>query len=365
MELLNHSGLILKKLTRTYREAPLLASDQQKIVVFSDHHRGDRGPSDYFKQSEKTYNSALGYYLERGYTLILLGDVEEFWENSPRKVFQSYPLTYKLEREFHDRGRFIKIHGNHDNLWKNQNAIDKYLSGIFPGIKIHDACRIERRNEKGELLSEIFLTHGHQGTFLSDTLDWFGMFWLRLISKAVLKPFKQKYQTPATSYSLREEHETVMFRWAEQMNQSATTPLLFIAGHTHHPIFMSSFMVKRILSNIQQLKRSGSKKHMKLAALLRGKLEYIQADVGIHQHLIESPSYYYNTGSCSFFDGSITGIEISKNKIKLIKWMDLSNRAERMILGTERFRDIKREDPDFVPEEMEPEVPAHREPVAP
>ena len=52
----------------------------ERIVIFSDHHRGTGDAADDFRRCEHAYTAALGYYLEEGYRLFLLGDVEELWE---------------------------------------------------------------------------------------------------------------------------------------------------------------------------------------------------------------------------------------------------------------------------------------------
>lgn len=367
MELFNNKKTILAGLSRAFDRAQVMnvESSRSRYIIFSDHHRGDRGVSDYFKKNEKVYNAALGYYLERGFTLIQLGDVEEFWEFHPAKVIQSYPFTYELEKEFFEAGRFIKIRGNHDNLWRNEGFVQKYLGKSFPGIRIEEAVRIQMLDSSRKEKTTLFLTHGHQGSFLSDTLDWFGMFWLRNLQKGLLRIFKQKYQTPAWNYSVREEHEKVMFEWAEKINETrkdqGQSRVLFIAGHTHHPIFMPGNTPDRIRSNINLLKESGSKKNRKLAARLRSQLEYIRADVGYDPTLNKKQSYYFNTGCCSFFDGSITGIEINKGKIKLVKWMDHFNTAERIILGSEKIKEIGDTDSRAEKDEEETEELYHED----
>ncbi|MFN2110791.1 MAG: hypothetical protein ACK2UI_14135, partial [Anaerolineae bacterium] len=61
-----------------------LASD--KYVIFSDLHKGTRNRADDFWRAERAYNAALAYYYRMGYTLVLLGDIEELWEERPRPV---------------------------------------------------------------------------------------------------------------------------------------------------------------------------------------------------------------------------------------------------------------------------------------
>lgn len=342
MELFNSRRSILDQLSETYRTAPRRrVAPDERFIIFSDHHRGDRGPSDFFQQSEKTYHAALGYYLERGHTLVLLGDVEEFWECRPSRVMESYRLTCEIEREFHVRGRLVKIRGNHDNLWKKSAAVERYLGELFPGIEVLDGLRLQRVDDEGGLI-EFFLAHGHQGSFLSDHLDWFGRFWLRLLGQWSVVPFKQRYMTPAVNYSLREEHEGVLFDWADEQNRQASHPVLFVAGHTHHPIFMNHDLVERMLRSIEALKKTGTKRNLKRAAVLRAALEYSRADLGPNRQMGRAQSCFFNTGCCCFKDGSITGMEITRKKIRLVRWWDAANRAERMILGSLKLRDLTR-----------------------
>ena len=40
---------------------------------------------------------ALDYYNRLGYTLVLIGDVEELWEERPSAALKAYPRSYALE----------------------------------------------------------------------------------------------------------------------------------------------------------------------------------------------------------------------------------------------------------------------------
>lgn len=335
MELFNDQQKILNQFLATYessRQISVAPDEKRKFIIFSDHHRGDRSFSDYFQRCEKTYNAALGHYLERGFHLILLGDVEEFWEFHPRRVMNSYPLTYDLEREFYLDGRFTRIRGNHDSLWSNRALVEDYLGERFPGIEILDGLRLRF---EGPSPANVFLAHGHQGSFLSDTLDWFSMFWFRTLGSRILYPFKRKYQTPARSYRLREEHDRQMFECAEAMNRDAPEKIILVCGHTHHPIFMSRSRIRRSERMLHWLRKRRGKKVRRAASKLRSQMEYMKADFGLESDLIEKPSLYFNTGCCSFADGSITGIELAKGKLRLVKWTDESTHAERNVLGSE------------------------------
>ena len=51
--------------------------DRERIVILSDLHKGLGDQADDFRHCEHAYTAALGYYLEAGYRLFLLGDVEK------------------------------------------------------------------------------------------------------------------------------------------------------------------------------------------------------------------------------------------------------------------------------------------------
>jgi len=57
--------------------------EKDSFVFFSDHHKGDASPADDFKKNTELYTSALSFYKKERYSLIVLGDNEELWENHP------------------------------------------------------------------------------------------------------------------------------------------------------------------------------------------------------------------------------------------------------------------------------------------
>src|SRR4051812_38198715 len=70
---------------------------RDRIIVFSDHHRGVGDGADDFRHCEAAYTAALAFYLERDYRLLLLGDAEELWEvPNPRKIFSHYEYVMSL-----------------------------------------------------------------------------------------------------------------------------------------------------------------------------------------------------------------------------------------------------------------------------
>ena len=58
----------------------------QKIIVFSDQHKGAKNKADDFAACESNYIAALQYYFNKNFFFINLGDGEELWENN---IFQN------------------------------------------------------------------------------------------------------------------------------------------------------------------------------------------------------------------------------------------------------------------------------------
>jgi len=74
---------------------------RRRLIIFSDHHKGTGDEADDFQPSEPSYQGALEYYLESGHTLVVLGDVEELWEDPPGPVLERYTSVLNKENDFH------------------------------------------------------------------------------------------------------------------------------------------------------------------------------------------------------------------------------------------------------------------------
>ena len=101
---------------------------------------------------------------------MVLGDVEELWENRARDVMPEYKDVFALERQFHAAGRYVRVWGNHDDDWRRDGDARKYL---FPALDA-DVQRWEAVKltvtDGGDELGTLFLAHGHQGTADSQIL---------------------------------------------------------------------------------------------------------------------------------------------------------------------------------------------------
>ncbi len=310
-------GLKHKKLTRLLEkiEKPI-AYDQKKdkYVIFSDQHIG----MPEFDKNKGLYLKALDYYYQSNYTLIALGDYEELHRYSKKELKKKYEDVYAGERRFLEEDRYYRIFGNHDIDWRSQKRVEKHLHEVLPGLEVIEALRFDCCG------SSLFLAHGHQGSFINDTLGIAG----RLFLKYIARPFGFSSMTsPAQRYTKRRKDENTYYNWARAHK------VLFIAGHTHRPMFASLSEGDRIRVAIENLFRKyvgaadqedkkkieeeikKQKAEFEKEREKEGKKSYWTA---LGQPELVAPCYS-NDGSCLHKNG-ITCIELYKEKIRLL-WL--------------------------------------------
>jgi predicted phosphodiesterase len=264
------------RLNRAYENAQtLLFDDTSKFIFFSDCHRGNNSFADDFANNRNVYFHAIRHYYKEGFQYCELGDGDELWENIHFKdIFEAHKNVYQQLREYHLKNRLHMIWGNHDMVYKDPEYVKKHLGSyfepidesnkeLFTDITYHEALILKHR-ETGQ---EIFLVHGHQA-------DWWNYSfwrWARFLVRVLWTPLQvwgiADPTSPAKNYKELIKVERRIKKWI--LNNSK---LITIAGHTHRPRFA----------------RPG-----------------------------EIP--FFNDGSC-VHPRSITGIEIIKGAIVLIKW---------------------------------------------
>ncbi len=311
-----------------------VSGEQARFVIFSDHHRGVRDGADDFFRCEKAYSAALGYYLESGHTLIILGDAEELWECRPAPVVASYRETLLLEAAFQKQNRYIRMYGNHDDYWEQPSGIRTLLGPIFgPSLRIIESLRL-LFDQGQEPAKEIFLVHGHQGDFVSDQSRSISKFFVRYFWRPFQRLTNIKLTTPAKDAALRDQLSIAMYRWAEQKKG-----LVLIAGHTHLPVFEVRERFDGLEKELEQARTAGN---TTLAAQIRAQLELLRARAREQSGTsspMERPSYF-NTGCCSFSDGDVTGIEISDGSIKLVRWPDDAGNPRAKVLQEVSIQEV-------------------------
>jgi UDP-2,3-diacylglucosamine pyrophosphatase LpxH len=296
-----------------------------KIVIFSDLHKGIRNRADDFRHSETAYNAAMKYYLDRGYTLIALGDVEELWEERAGPVLEKYKDTFSLEAQFHQLGHYFRVWGNHDDQWRYGDQVKKMLAPAYGGanLRVREGIRFQVL-DGGEPIGTLFLVHGHQGTLDSDVFPSVSRFFVRNAWRPIQRITGFSPNTPAKDWKLAQGQNERLYRWSEQQDD-----LVLIAGHTHSPIFRSLYDETKMHDEMTALEKEivaapaerGLQKELRQRA---DQLAFVQergrqVAEPLEATRVTRPSYF-NTGCCCFTDGEITGLEIADGEIRLVRW---------------------------------------------
>lgn len=293
------------RMYRAYNTARRITfNDDSKFIIFSDCHRGDNSFADDFANNRNIYFHALQDYYKKGFTYCELGDGDELWENiSFKEVFEAHQNVYDLMKLFFNEGRLYRLIGNHDMVYKNKKYVEKNLfsyfdkitgkdAPLFPGIEFTEGLILTHESTK----QEIFMMHGHQADWMNYVGWKFNRFMVRVLWRQ-LQVFGISDPTiPAKNYKELIKVERRTKRWIVENKN-----LFTIIGHTHRPRFPEP------------------------------------GDIA-----------FFNDGSC-VHPRSITGMEIEKGEISLIKWHiataeDGTLKVVRVLLeGPQKLIDYKTE----------------------
>jgi len=319
----------LNKLFKTIVKTPgkrgliLEITEANRFIILSDQHKGARDNADDFTLAEINYLKALEHYAINDFHYINLGDSEELWKNLMESVIRHNKKTFEAEKIFINKGMFTKIFGNHDLYWDNDPLAGFNLNRIYgKKIPIYEGAIL--RMPVGSQLLDIFLTHGHQGDLQSDG-NWFSKWFVSTVWAPLQAYLQINPNTPAYDNQLKTAHNIMMYSWvATQTNK------VLITGHTHQPVFASLTHLERIYLKLQQAKRDN--KQEVIAALNAELVKQTRGGDKAPRFRKYKPNYF-NSGCCCFNDGDITGIEIEKGLIRLIKWScHKTGQPERIVL---------------------------------
>ena len=337
----------LSELFRNIKEAPgkkgviLTLRENSHIIIFSDHHRGAKNGADDFMKAETSYLAALDHYFENKFQCISLGDSEELWENTLHQVKKNNTITFEAEKRFILKDRFFKVFGNHDLYWDNSPIASQQLKAIYgKKLRVFEGIILEKDNKEERFREEkvnkpfsflnkkpnsedgslpiadcpltIFLTHGHQGDASSDG-NWFSKFFVANIWAPLQSYLRINFNTPAYDEDLKTAHNLIMYEWSAKYKS-----LVLITGHTHQPVFESLTHPEKLykkLGDAVRANRTDEANEIEQEIKRRGR-DYKTTPA---QYLTMKPSYF-NSGCCCYRDGDITGIEITYEKISLVKW---------------------------------------------
>jgi UDP-2,3-diacylglucosamine pyrophosphatase LpxH len=206
-----------------------------RIVVVSDLHMGDGSYHDDFRKTSNIFTEAFEkFYLDRGFRLVLNGDVEELLKFRVKRILDRWRDIYSLFERFQDEIGLYKILGNHD--W------DLGLN-LF-----HD--RIERQFEavRFKLLEgELFFLHGHQGSHWLERLHNVN----KVILRNVVSPLKLR------NFALTLDHKPVTKKEHRLSRYASMDRVLTFMGHTHRPLFGSHDGVPGLFNSGAAIGRRG------------------------------------------------------------------------------------------------------------
>jgi len=261
----------LDKVLENSRRIPF--DNDDRLVFFSDLHRGNNTWADEFARNQVIYSHAIKHYYDAGFTYIEVGDGDELMKfKNVETIRLAHEDVYRLLQKFHRAGRLYYIYGNHDIDYRNPVLLARKLNRhfnwhmdkeeiLFENFSVHEGLRFVHK-ESGV---EVFVTHGHQ------VEGWHRFPWLnRWLLRSLWRPLQLLgLQDPMSASQNRFKRQKVEQRLIEWVQRSGY-PL--ICGHTHEERF--------------------PKKH--------------------------EPAYF-NTGSC-VHPRWITAIEIKQGEIALVRW---------------------------------------------
>jgi len=362
----------LSGLFRSIKEKPgkkgviLDLKKNTRIIVLSDQHRGAKNGADDFMKAEESYLKALEYYFQNKFLFISLGDSEELWENTLVGVKKHNKITFESERRFILQDRFFKVFGNHDLYWDNSLLASQQLKSIYGQmLRVYEGLIIEKdnfdnkplitgnkqRKEAGLSFSKaktaghgtlpiancpltIFLTHGHQGDASSDG-NWFSKFFVANIWAPLQSYLRINPNTPAYDEDTKTLHNLIMYEWSARHKN-----LVLITGHTHQPVFESLTHPEKLYRQLgEALKANNKEEANKIEQEIKKRGRDYKTTPA--QYLSVKPSYF-NSGCCCFRDGDITGIEITYEKISLVKWSIAKDREVLEEMSLEKLQDLLR-----------------------
>jgi UDP-2,3-diacylglucosamine pyrophosphatase LpxH len=283
--------------------------DEGRYVFLSDMHMGDGGGSDDLEHNRGLVLAALrSWYFERGYTLILGGDIEELQKFKLSKIRRAWGAMYETFDAFEARGALYKLVGNHDLSLLRESG---YPYPLLHGLALERAGR------------SIFCFHGHQASKLFVKHKYISDF----IVKYLAKPLKVKNASISGDSRQRFKAERRIYRASKRLG------VVSVCGHTHRPLFESLSKYDSLRWSIEELLReyAGAASERKeriveLVGLYRRECERLgkgELRWGLSKSLYEEKSLLipcvFNSG-CATGKSGMTALEIEGGMISLVHW---------------------------------------------
>lgn len=309
----------LSEIWKDKKTTTLKLAEFPKLAIVSDLHLGNGGEADDLRRNVGALRAALRSYEKTGFSMVLLGDIEELWQFDLDKVVGEYAGTVYADLMAFGNGRVFRVFGNHDIEWC---CPSDPATGTETGKGFPEAIKLATDDGPRALL-----VHGHQGSVDSDRNSWFSRFVVRGLFKPIepVARFLGLYHHPsATKSMVMDDYEAVMYDWARE------NKVLLICGHSHRAIFGSRSYAQILREEIdilrrKQKKQKGSADVLKLNEQIdrrRIDLEDERSkgrDIGLLDKKSAVVPCYFNDG-CGLYSDGITAIEIENDVIRLVRW---------------------------------------------
>lgn len=248
---------------------------ESRYVVIADLRMGDGGGKDELVSSKKALYAILGqWYLPRGYTLVLNGDIEDLRRFWLKDILAAWPEIYAVFDAFREKGRLRKIVGERDLALLRLRSYPYELS---------HALRIEGDS------SSLLVLHGHQASppFVDrDYLSDYIVHWLGSSKRPRIGDGEENRRE-------RFKAERRLYRAASRLG------IIAIQGHTRRPLFESRTNRESVRVEVERLLREGSPRRLVVPCLFSpGRL------VGAKAHGMRA----------------LRMIELEGDRISLIRW---------------------------------------------
>ena len=163
--------LIEDALSRLYRESYRLPiDDTDRIVIMSDLHLGDGSRRDAFLLNSDLVERVLrDYYLEKKFTLVLNGDIEELHRFDLEPIITQWKHMYQLFNSFAECCGLYKLIGNHDYTL-HYREMPELEGHLLHGLRLEYAG------------NTMFVYHGHQATGFTEKGNSAARFVLRYLA---------------------------------------------------------------------------------------------------------------------------------------------------------------------------------------
>jgi UDP-2,3-diacylglucosamine pyrophosphatase LpxH len=300
-------------LQELYDESPRRdLSPRDRIVIMSDMHLGDGGARDDFRHNADLVQKVLrDYYLTRGFSLILNGDIEELQRFRLPAIRSQWKDLFALFGAFQKRTALYKIVGNHDE------ALHDFAPQEGETILL-DGLRLSYRDDT------LFVFHGHQATIFFERFNDVSGFFLRYGANAL------RIHNSSVTYESRKKYRTEH----RVYGFSTKRKIVSVIGHTHRPLFESLSKIDTLRFRIEQLCRDYTGVSRRAQAAIKTAIAAYRRELarlwerdredGLRSSLYNESiciPCLFNSG-CTIGKRGVTAIEIADGQISLVYWFD-------------------------------------------